>query len=29
MVKPTKAAGIAKGRCLCGNVSFEIDVPAR
>src|SRR5689334_3253053 len=23
------AAGVAKGRCLCGSVSFEIDVPAR
>ena len=23
------AAGIAMGRCLCGKVSFEIDVPAR
>jgi hypothetical protein len=22
-------AGIASGRCLCGRVSFEIDVPAR
>jgi hypothetical protein len=29
MTKPTKAAGIAKGRCLCGRVTFEIDVPAR
>ena len=29
MAKPTKAAGIAKGQCLCGSVSFEIDVPAR
>ena len=29
MAKPTKAAGIARGRCLCGNVAFEIDVPAR
>jgi hypothetical protein len=23
------AAGIAKGQCLCGKVSFEIDAPAR
>jgi hypothetical protein len=23
------SAGIAAGRCLCGGVSFEIDVPAR
>src|ERR1700723_1398662 len=29
MSKPTKAAGIAKGKCLCGHVAFEIDVPAR
>jgi hypothetical protein len=29
MTKPTKAAGIAKGQCLCGAVRFEIDVPAR
>jgi hypothetical protein len=29
MAQPTKAAGIAKGQCLCGNVGFEIDVPAR
>ena len=29
MAAPTKAAGIAKGQCLCGDVSFEIDVPAR
>ena len=29
MAQPTKAAGVAKGRCLCGDVSFEIDVPAR
>jgi len=29
MAKPTKAAGTAKGQCLCGTVSFEIDVPAR
>jgi hypothetical protein len=29
MAKPTKAAGIARGRCLCGSVAFEIDVPAR
>jgi hypothetical protein len=29
MAKPTVAAGIASGRCLCGEVSLEIDVPAR
>ena len=29
MAKPTSAAGVAKGQCLCGDVSFEIDVPAR
>ncbi len=29
MAKPTSPAGVAKGQCLCGNVSFEIDVPAR
>ena len=29
MAKPTPAAGIASGRCLCGKVGFEIDVPAR
>ena len=29
MTKPTKAAGLAKGQCLCGSVTFEIDVPAR
>jgi len=29
MAKSTSTAGIAKGQCLCGNVSFEIDVPAR
>ena len=29
MAKPTKAAGIAKGQCLCGGVTFEIDAPAR
>jgi len=29
MAQPTKAAGIAKGQCHCGNVGFEIDVPAR
>ena len=28
-IKPTIAAGIAKGQCLCGKVGFEIDVPAR
>src|SRR5690348_10102119 len=29
MTKPTPAAGIASGQCLCGKVAFEIDVPAR
>ena len=29
MAKPAKAAGIAKGQCLCGAVALEIDVPAR
>ena len=29
MTKPTKAAGISKGQCLCGSVCFEIDTPAR
>ena len=29
MAKPTKAAGVAKGQCLCGSVTFEIDAPAR
>jgi hypothetical protein len=29
MPKPPKAAGIATGQCLCGSVSFEIDVLAR
>jgi hypothetical protein len=29
MAKAVAAGGIAKGRCLCGKVSFEIDVPAR
>ncbi len=29
MPKAPPAAGIAKGQCLCGNVRFEIDVPAR
>ena len=30
MAKLSKAAaGIAKGKCLCGHVAFEIDVPAR
>src|SRR5260370_38024063 len=29
MAKPAKAVGISTGRCLCGKVSFEIDVPAR
>src|SRR5213595_2033092 len=29
MAKAAKAAGIATGQCLCGSISFEIDVPAR
>jgi hypothetical protein len=29
MAKPTPAAGIASGQCLCGKVCFEVDVPAR
>ena len=29
MAKPSKAAGIARGQCLCRSVSFEIDIPAR
>jgi hypothetical protein len=29
VAKPTPAAGIATGQCLCGKVAFEIDVPAR
>src|SRR3984885_2131252 len=29
MAKAATAAGIAQGQCLCGKVSFEIDVPAR
>jgi hypothetical protein len=29
MPKAPQAAGIASGRCLCGSVCFEIDVPAR
>jgi len=29
MAKRAVAAGIAKGQCLCGKVSFEIDAPAR
>ena len=29
MPKSPPAAGIAKGQCLCGSISFEIDVPAR
>jgi hypothetical protein len=29
MVKAAAATGIARGACLCGSVSFEIDVPAR
>ena len=27
--KSTASAGISKGQCLCGEVRFEIDVPAR
>jgi hypothetical protein len=29
MTKQTKPAGVSTGRCLCGRVQFEIDVPAR
>jgi hypothetical protein len=29
MARKAAAGGIAKGQCLCGKVSFEIDVPAR
>jgi hypothetical protein len=29
IAKPTIAAGVAQGQCLCGSVRFEIDVPAR
>ncbi|MGY3455741.1 hypothetical protein ACVWW5_001191 [Bradyrhizobium sp. LM3.4] len=29
MAKAATAAGIATGQCLCGKVTFEIDVPAR
>jgi len=29
MATAMAAGGIAKGRCLCGKVAFEIDVPAR
>ena len=29
MAKAAAAAGIATGQCLCGKVTFEIDVPAR
>ncbi|MGY3406627.1 hypothetical protein ACVWZV_002740 [Bradyrhizobium sp. GM5.1] len=29
MAKAAAAAGIATGQCLCGRVTFEIDVPAR
>ena len=29
MPKSPPAAGIAKGQCLCGSISLEIDVPAR
>jgi hypothetical protein len=29
VAKAAAAGGIASGRCLCGKVAFEIDVPAR
>jgi hypothetical protein len=29
MAKAPKAVGIAAGQCLCGEVRFEIDTPAR
>lgn len=29
MAKAAAAAGIATGQCLCGKITFEIDVPAR
>jgi hypothetical protein len=29
MAKAAKAVGISTGQCLCGNVRFEIDTPAR
>src|SRR3954468_5990416 len=29
MAKAAAAAGVATGQCLCGKVTFEIDVPAR
>ena len=29
MTKAPPALGIATGQCLCGSISFEIDVPAR
>ncbi len=29
MVKAAASAGIAKAQCLCGAITFEIDVPAR
>ena len=29
MAKAATAAGISTGQCLCGKISFEIDVPAR
>ena len=29
MAKVARAAGTTTGQCLCGNVGFEIDVPAR
>ena len=29
MAKAAVAAGVAAGRCLCGSVGFEMDVPAR
>ena len=29
MTKPAASGGLANAQCLCGKVSFEIDVPAR
>ncbi|MBB4376750.1 Uncharacterized conserved protein [Bradyrhizobium sp. Rc3b] len=29
MAKAAAAAGLATGQCLCGKVTFEIDIPAR
>ncbi len=29
MAKAAKAAGVSQGQCLCGQVQFEIDTPAR